>query len=286
MRRFFKFWWLCVRVALKGNSAFANSWQWLLGVPIFSLFALWLGRKLGVPEFSTGNATWDAFLAASGAFVVTWLVAFGVRFLNAPVILYHEEKKKAELVADRIEILFPERCNSPAVDSPYRLSWSPLCSEGGAAQRISFHRCFLGVGNPSNGKTLRNVRLVMETLSLGPGQILNMPCVCERTQTEGVDIPPGAEEFFLIGEGIDDSDAGIFRPRFLTRVDYEAAIARTKNDNTRFRIISGARAVPLLRNDGYRVEITAYADDTSPVKKVLIIDAKNQIALRLQERNA
>jgi hypothetical protein len=116
MRQFFQFWWRCIRIAFRGNTAFANDWQWLLGVPICSAIAVYFARKLGIAELSTGNAIADGFLAAFGAFVVTWLFAFAVRIANAPVILYYEEKKKADLVAHRIELLFPERCNSPGVE--------------------------------------------------------------------------------------------------------------------------------------------------------------------------
>jgi hypothetical protein len=285
MRQFFQFWRLCIRIAFRGNTAFANDWQWLLGIPICSAIAAFIAGRQGITELSSGNATVDVFLAAFGAFVVTWLFAFAVRIANAPVILYYEEKRKADRVANRIKVLFPERCNSPGVDSAFRRSWSPLCSEGGSARRISFHSFFVAVQNPSNSKTLRSVRLVMETLSLGPGQVLNMPCVCERTQTDSVDIPPGGEEFFLIGEGIDEDDAGMFRSRIMARAEYEVLLTRIDSDeHTRFKVRSGTRSLPLLRNDGYRVEITAYADDMPPARKVLIIDAKNRVAMHLNER--
>ena len=125
----------------------------------------------------------------------------------------------------------------------------------------------------------------METLSLGPGQVLNMPCLCERTQTDSADIPPGGEEFFLIGEGADDDDAGMFRPRIMAKAEYDALLTRVDSDeHTRFKVRSGTRSLSLLRNDGYQVEITAYADDMPPARKVLIIDAKNRIAMHLNER--
>jgi hypothetical protein len=285
MRQFFKFWWLCVRTAFRGNTAFANDWQWLFGVPVCSGLAVFVARQQGISELSTGNVITDAVLAALGAFVVTWLVAFAVRVLNAPMILYNEEKRKADLVADRIEVLFPERCNSPGVESAFKRSWSPLCSEGGSARRVSFHSFFVAIQNPSNNKTLRNVRLVMETLSLGPGQVLNMSCVCERTETDRADIPPGGEDFFLIGEGVDEDDAGMFRPRFIAKAEYDVLMNKVDSDeHSRFKIRSGTRSLPLLRNEGYRVEITAYADDMPPARKVLIIDAKNRTAMHLNDR--
>jgi hypothetical protein len=73
MRQFFKFWWLCVRIAFRGNTAFANDWQWLFGVPVCSGLAAFVARQQGISELTTGNAIADAVLAALGAFVVTWL---------------------------------------------------------------------------------------------------------------------------------------------------------------------------------------------------------------------
>jgi hypothetical protein len=71
----------------------------------------------------------------------------------------------------------------------------------------------------------------------------------------------------------------------MAKADYDALLARVDSDeHTRFKIRSGTRSLPLLRNDGYRMELTAYADDIPPARKVLIIDAKNCIAMHLNER--
>jgi hypothetical protein len=124
----------------------------------------------------------------------------------------------------------------------------------------------------------------MESLSLGPGQILNMSCVCDRTQTDSADIPPGAMDYFLIGEGVDESDDGIFRSRFMARAEYDQLMATVDSKpESRFAIRTNSRAVPLLKNDGYAVDIAAYADDTPPTNMVLTINAKNHIEMHLKE---
>jgi len=88
IRRFFAFWWQCARTAFWGNAAFANDWQWVFGVPICSGIVTFLASQRGATELSTGYPIGDGFLAALGAFVVTWTVAFFVRLFNAPVALF------------------------------------------------------------------------------------------------------------------------------------------------------------------------------------------------------
>jgi hypothetical protein len=89
-------WWTCARRAFWGNTAFANDWQWVFGVPLCSAVVVWLSSKYQLSDLTTGSPIGDAFLAALAAFIVTWLVAFFVRLLNAPVVLYDEQKRTAE----------------------------------------------------------------------------------------------------------------------------------------------------------------------------------------------
>jgi hypothetical protein len=287
MRKFIAFWWLCLRMASQGNSAFANDWQWLFGIPACSGLLAFFAGKQEFTQLSTGYPIVDALLVALGAFIVTWLVAFAMRVLNAPVILYHEQKARADLATPRIEILFPERCNSPGTESAFKRSWSPLNKAGGSARRISLHTFYVGIQNPSNDKTLRNVRLLMESVSLGPGQVLNMSSVCARTQTDSADIPPGGLDYFLIGEGTDETDDGMFRPEFMMKPDYDALMATVDgNSHSSFRIRNNSSSVPLLKNNGYTMEIVAYADDMPSTRRVLTIDAKDRIAMHLSESEA
>jgi hypothetical protein len=52
----------------------------------------WFAAQRGATELSTGYPIADGFLAAFGAFVVTWCVAFIVRLLNAPVVIFNKQK--------------------------------------------------------------------------------------------------------------------------------------------------------------------------------------------------
>lgn len=96
LRKFFAFWWKCARTALSGNTAFANDWQWVFGIPLVSGISVWANARYGAEVMSTGSPITDGFLGAFGAFVVTWIIAFTVRFANAPVALYHGEKDRSD----------------------------------------------------------------------------------------------------------------------------------------------------------------------------------------------
>jgi hypothetical protein len=96
MRSFFRFWWICAKTAFWGNTAFANDWQWVFGIPALSGLAGFLAANKGAADLSTGYPILDGFLTALGAFIVTWTIAFAVRMLNAPVVLFHEQKDRAD----------------------------------------------------------------------------------------------------------------------------------------------------------------------------------------------
>jgi hypothetical protein len=101
MRRFFQFWWQCCRIAFKGNSSFANSWQWMFGTPAVALIAYFAARN-GLTELTTGHLILDAFLVALAAFIITWSVAFLVRLLRAPVDLVDAQIERARDVEAKL----------------------------------------------------------------------------------------------------------------------------------------------------------------------------------------
>src|SRR5262245_45735162 len=96
MRRFFSFWWTCAKRAFWGNTAFANDWQWLIGIPVCSAVVIWASSKFQFSELTTGWPIMDGVVGAFAAFVVTWLAAFLVRLVNAPIVLYDEQRRIAE----------------------------------------------------------------------------------------------------------------------------------------------------------------------------------------------
>jgi hypothetical protein len=95
MRRFFSFWWVCIKDAARGSADFANDWQWLFGFPV----VLGVISGASADKMNAAHPIAFGFLTALGAFVVTWLVSFFVRLLNAPVRLYNAEKDRADALA-------------------------------------------------------------------------------------------------------------------------------------------------------------------------------------------
>jgi hypothetical protein len=101
-----RFWWACIRAAARGVSPFANDWQWAIGNPtvaaispaIIAGLAAWLGS-----EYMTAEHPILAPLAiAFGAYIVTWVVIFLFRTLNAAPHLYYEQKHRADALAEQL----------------------------------------------------------------------------------------------------------------------------------------------------------------------------------------
>ena len=106
IQRFLKFWWRCARIAFWGNAPFANDWQWLLGYPatalIVSVAGYFYADLSGRIELTLTNGAIGLLVAAVIAFVITWLVAFLARLLNQPVMLYFDEKARADKLEQNV----------------------------------------------------------------------------------------------------------------------------------------------------------------------------------------
>src|SRR5262245_26287003 len=107
MRRNLYFIGLCAREALWGSARPTNDSHWAMtsfqaiGAAVASLgvfVALYWG---GAPMMSR-EAAIRALLGGAAGFVVAWLLAFSLRFLQAPATLYFREKELAERL--KIEI--------------------------------------------------------------------------------------------------------------------------------------------------------------------------------------
>jgi hypothetical protein len=102
MKRFLQFWWRCCSIAITGNSSFANSWQWMFGAPVVAVIAALMAQNIGVTTLTSGNQILDIFLAALAAFAITWLVAFWMRLLRAPVDLFYAGQEKVHAAEARL----------------------------------------------------------------------------------------------------------------------------------------------------------------------------------------
>lgn len=186
-----------------------------------------------------------------------------------------ESASKSQTISS-IEVVFPNECNSPGIESLFKRSWSPLPSGNPIRYHVSFHRFFIGVRNPF-GKTLRNARVVIETISM-PDLVLNASCVCERTESPSVDIPPEGLDYFLLGEGADGAEDGKFHSRIMSKDSYDSLLERFEaRSNEGFILTPANMRYALLRNDGYKLELAVYADDVLPARAVFIINAKDRI---------
>jgi hypothetical protein len=106
MRRFLSFWRQCAGRAAHGNSPFANDWQWLIGYPIIAAVLWVLGFSYaefsGRIEVTLTTGLVGVIAAGFVAFLVTWAARFLWRLLNAPVLIFYEEKERADTAQDEL----------------------------------------------------------------------------------------------------------------------------------------------------------------------------------------
>jgi hypothetical protein len=191
-----------------------------------------------------------------------------------------------EITAQSLSIGFLNICNSEGKETLFRRSWTALSNGRQIEKRFSHHKFYVAVENKSLFKTLRNARLVVTAIAGPGGRILNDPFLSEGTHSGSVDVLPGAVEYFLIGEGIDDSDAGMFHPKIVSSDEYDHIIAELNSrKNLGFLLKTAKAGYPLLRNNGERIHIAAYAEDVSPVKGLLVINARERIEVWLTKDN-
>jgi len=93
MRAFLRFWVDCAKIAARGNTSDANSWQWVFANPLWQSVGGAAGLVLGgfashywhgAPTISPDTPV-GVFLGGFFGFAVTWLLFFVPRLLNAPV---------------------------------------------------------------------------------------------------------------------------------------------------------------------------------------------------------
>lgn len=105
------FWKECAKRAAKGASPFANDWQWIFGIPFwYSGLGVSITAALyhqivssGQSAMTTGYPAIDSILVGLAAFVVTWLVAFCGRLLQAPVALHDEAVQRARAAEAQLD---------------------------------------------------------------------------------------------------------------------------------------------------------------------------------------
>jgi hypothetical protein len=194
---------------------YANTCWGLLGLAV--TFAL---AALGLPSHFEWLSPWLFTTAASCGSVSAACFLWP---LIRRIIHARKSKRLASSVTTA-SLVLPREANLANKSSLFKRSWRPLPNgnDGMDILKVSIHRFYVAVENPETGKTLRNVRVMMDTVKLGLSQHLNISCICDRTGTDTIDIPPGAAEYFLIGEGSDSTDVGMFNPKIMSQQEYAA----------------------------------------------------------------
>ncbi len=117
MRNFLSFYWQCAKIAARGNAAHANDWQWVIANPLWQGIGGAVGAALGgvvasywrdAPLISAETPI-GVFLGGLFGFALTWLLFFAIKFVNAPVVLYHREKSRADTLQQKFAPVDAER---------------------------------------------------------------------------------------------------------------------------------------------------------------------------------
>lgn len=215
------------------------------------------------PDFST--LVVPATLLGCAVFSLAWTHAY-------PLL-------KKKFSTKSIEIVFPNECNLETKEGhPFKRSSSPLFSGRPRTNKKTLEQFFIGIYNPNSQGTLRNVRLFIEcqTFSSGFSEYL----ICERTNSDAVDISPQMTNYFMLGQGIDDSETGMFHPRIDPDTDYLNFFDRMEgNKHIGFVIFGTQRRPALLKNNGLKLAAKVFADDTAPEECEFRLDLKDRITL-------
>jgi hypothetical protein len=200
MRKTFKFWWLCVKLAARGSAAFANDfanplWQSIGGAVGAGLGAFashyWRGAPMMSPDTPIG-----VFLGGLFGFAFTSLIFFIMRFLRTPAILYHEQKDRADALQRKLDLLDAlEIIFDPT--NPARRFWSieQMRNERGEQIAGSFWEYRAVIKNKSV-RTVRNAKVTVEAIG-------DMPIRPELSQFDinkkpSIDLTPGDEALTVI----------------------------------------------------------------------------------------
>lgn len=187
--------------------------------------------------------------------------------------------------ADNSRILvfeFLNECNEEHIESLFKRS-KELFPSGHPIDRgqVSFNEFFVGIRNSSSTKTAKNVRVVVDAVGGVGTWPVDASLIADRTKTDVVDIPPGKTDFFLLGGNIANSGEGKFHPLIVQYDVYLQQVAereRTVHEGLRLHL-HGRAPWPLLKNDGYKIELTAYADDVAPVQATFTVNARTNVAV-------
>jgi hypothetical protein len=183
-----------------------------------------------------------------------------------------------------IEIIFPNECNlEHKFGHPFKRSSTPLISGQPRPTTKSLHQFFIGVRNPSEQKTLRNVRVLAECHTYG--SFFSEYLLCERTKSQSADISPHMIDYLMLGQGIDSSDVGLFSPQINPPPSYMDFFAQMEaKPHVGFVIFGDQKYPTLLKNNGLELKISVFADDTPSESSDFVLDLRDRIRLTRKKR--
>lgn len=210
------------------------------------------------------------------------LLYAGIAGLIIPAIFWIYQHLKERICAtqekDKLSIVYLNECNKDHIQSLFKKSTFFLPSGKPIEHRINFNQFYMGVQN-NHTETISNVRCKIEDKNIPP-QVIDASLVWKRNREMLISIPPKGTEYCLIGECFDDSDVGMFSPTILS----EEQVNKIAHDvqakaHVGFSIITGdGGEIELLRNDGYVISFSIYADNVeSPARGIICINARSQI---------
>ena len=205
-----------------------------------------------------------------------WLLHLGIVGLVLPafywIYQYLEERKP------KLSIVYLNECNKDHIQSLFKISTFFLVSGKPTKHNINFNEFYMGVQN-NHTETINNVRCKIEGHNMPP-QVIDASLVWRRNREMLISIPPKGTEYCLIGECFDDSDVGMFAPTILS----EEQVNKIAHDvqaraHVGFSIITGDGGdLDLLKNDGYVISFSIYADNVeSPACGIICINARSQV---------
>ncbi|MFL6603050.1 MAG: hypothetical protein ACJ8R9_17220 [Steroidobacteraceae bacterium] len=96
-RALLSFWWRCIKIAHSDSAAFGNDWQWLIGVPVFTIVWQHLTPLASAAlVVIKGHPVLDAMGQAAIAFTITYTARFALLLVRAPFVLFERERAHAD----------------------------------------------------------------------------------------------------------------------------------------------------------------------------------------------
>lgn len=182
------------------------------------------------------------------------------------------------LKTEPIGICYENAINDPARCGPNKFASLLVPSSGDKSAPLQELAFRIGVRNGLSDQSLRNVHVVIETITK-PLAFCDIKLPVSGDEGKHyADIAPGRVVYFDLGTTIQKGIIGVDDFRSINPLAFE--LLRTKSSAYGFSIpAGGGRFMPLLRNDGYKATIGVYADDRKPVFATFTINAKDQITV-------